>query len=439
MREMLSGLSAGCLDDQGKEQDADGRRERTRAHLVGQPQEQGAARLLDWRFAHVRQMGVGPPAFRSNHAVLWASLTTPGPQATYVCRDRLGGNYSNLKGWAPTGEAHLQDVKRETCEQLKVLLEPTNGELAESNLSEKFSRTEEIIATPARLAGTGAGTNNEGRMPRCPNELIDLERQATQEGLAAEEKSEVRKKARRLRRHWLAHRAEWRSRHAKDGQNKVLITDQRGDPVRNTQRCSADLLAHCAAKYAEEASEASNDDLLGEVNHPVTAMTNKPEAAPQWTWEVTIQARASLSRQKSTGRGEVSAGSPGPLGGSLVGTSRDDELSLYACLLQLDIVEPHPVIPAAEDEQARNLGALQRHVPPQRPVEVVHGWCDVPHSALGGAASGFVLDFEFALRIRSRVTLRRPSHVSSGLGAIGERMAVPTPRNHRKHGHPPGF
>lgn len=66
--------------------------------------------------------------------------------------------------------------------------------------------------------------------------------------------------------------------------------------------------AHCAAKYAEEVSSASNDDILDELNHQATEATRNPEATTQqWTWEVTIQARASLSRQKSTGRGGVSA------------------------------------------------------------------------------------------------------------------------------------
>lgn len=71
----------------------------------------------------------------------------------------------------------------------------------------------------------------------------------------------------------------------------LSMADNRGAVARNTQRWSADLRAHCAAKYAEVSTTTSNNSLLEDLNRQVPEECLDPHnCTPQWTWDVTIQA-----------------------------------------------------------------------------------------------------------------------------------------------------
>lgn len=166
---------------------------------------------------------------------------------------------------------------------------------------------EVIIAEAARKHGQGASAANSGGCikPTCPSSLNLLERA-------------LRRQAGRERRRWRADLAIWRLNHPDDNARRTMTTmpDSQGRPTTIPDQWSKALQAQCATKYGthEEIGDDGDDDrrtadrrqhdLLRRLDDEVT---DRPSPELVWTWEITTRARASLNRQKSTGKGALSA------------------------------------------------------------------------------------------------------------------------------------
>lgn len=141
-----------------------------------------------------------------------------------------------------------------------------------------------------------------------------LERAAARSDVGTAQRQELRREARRGRRRWQADLATWRLNHPEDSNQRRTMTQMpnaQGRPTTNPEQWSRALRQHCAAKYdtrglrddegdASTTADERQRNLMRQLDDEVA---NKPSSDIHWTWQTTTRARASLNRQKSTGKG----------------------------------------------------------------------------------------------------------------------------------------
>lgn len=120
----------------------------------------------------------------------------------------------------------------------------------------------------------------------------------------------MRREARQLRRRWQAAQGEWKVKHPQKSGFSRIPTSMRmkdGAITSHPARRAADLHQHCVSKYGwrNDAEKESELQLSEALNDDVAHSQDMEDF--RWSWSVTIQARASLSKGWSTGRGDVSA------------------------------------------------------------------------------------------------------------------------------------
>lgn len=98
----------------------------------------------------------------------------------------------------------------------------------------------------------------------------------------------------------------WRLTSKQGGSNKtpVQMRDGKGNMSADPRRWAESLREHCTTKYSLKPGSKSHDDLITELDIAVSQAAGAP---PEWSWDVTLRARAALSRGKSTGRSAISS------------------------------------------------------------------------------------------------------------------------------------
>lgn len=76
----------------------------------------------------------------------------------------------------------------------------------------------------------------------------------------------------------------------------------------SVRQWSRALHMHCTNTESRQSEDKQQEELLNYLNDQVwrEAQERSGASGPTWTWAVTLQARAALSRNKSTGRSSIS-------------------------------------------------------------------------------------------------------------------------------------
>lgn len=249
----------------------------------------------------------GDPTFRSDRSVLWAEFEQPVKRRL---KDNRGDNKQlNLKGSNPKNHEAMKKFRHDTCRDLMDLMSSTDRSATETSTAAKLEKAENIIASAARAAAGQTGTGGIPGRPKCPRILAEFEREASQQTTPPDRKRELRRQARQERRRWQAEPAEWRLRHPPQSSAPRLPTCMQlrtGEKTSHTTKWSKDLHHYCADKYSGP-EESGEQELFEELNQQVREDDGGNTDTMQWTWATTIQARASMTKGKSTGRNDPSA------------------------------------------------------------------------------------------------------------------------------------
>lgn len=163
---------------------------------------------------------------------------------------------------------------------------------------------ENMISDIASRTGRAQGAASSCR-PTCPRNLWELEREASQVTSSPDERRRLRSEARKIRRRWQADIGTCRlttRQPPKPVPTRML--DSKGNWSADPRKWSETWLRHCENKYSRPDHLAPQSTLVKHLNE---AVRTSDRGVPEWTWSVTLRARASLSKGKSTGRSAISA------------------------------------------------------------------------------------------------------------------------------------
>lgn len=199
-----------------------------------------------------------------------------------------------LKSWV-AGDAIQLDKFR--CVSERILREAAMDVRLE--VEQKLEKVETMITDIASQTGRTQGAV-PGRRPKCSRELRQLERDAS-----PEERRRLRSEARKMRRRWQADIASWKLTTRQQSKPVPMrMMDKEGNMSADPRKWSETLLKHCERKYSGPDHLAPQSTLVNQLNEEVRS---SDPGFPEWTWSVTLRARASLGNGKSTGRSAISA------------------------------------------------------------------------------------------------------------------------------------
>lgn len=122
--------------------------------------------------------------------------------------------------------------------------------------------------------------------------------------MCTEERRRIRSEARKRRRRWQADVATWKLAARQETKPApLLLKDDKGRWEADPRKWAESLQRHCAQKYGRPAHLEPLTTVSG-LNEKVRC---SDQGIPEWSWSVTLRARASLSKGKSTGRSSISA------------------------------------------------------------------------------------------------------------------------------------
>lgn len=245
--------------------------------------------------------GSAEPTFRSDHRVMWAVHVSQCSER----RRRQGPHQPtnrerSLKGWAPHDEDKLHRFRCTTEAGLRELAADIR-----TTIDKKLEAAEKAITTMAPECGKPKSAPMM-RKPTCPRALRLMESQAARPDTPTDEKNELRKAVRQLRRQWQSEVATWRLTDKLGESKKAQIQMKDGKGVMSADpRCWTESLRdHCAAKCSLPPDSMNQANPLAELDAATSRATGVP---PEWSWDVTLRARAALTRGKSTGRSAISS------------------------------------------------------------------------------------------------------------------------------------
>lgn len=114
----------------------------------------------------------------------------------------------------------------------------------------KLEKVEAMITDVALQTGRAQGAAPD-RRPKCPRELRQLERDASQAISCPEERRRLRSEARKMRRRWQADIASWKLTTRQQSKSVPLrMMDMEGNMSADPRKWSETLLKHCEGKYS---------------------------------------------------------------------------------------------------------------------------------------------------------------------------------------------